>query len=131
MNYAKNLPQENHHRHIACGVLCRTEQNMNNDYKKAYLAYTKMTRWATIVNNADCVKKVLNYEYWNAIEEEEKNENSKFGLFLIIAGISGGVILLIVMVVVICIKRCKNIDQEDSSEIKCIPNPSGSHAEDD
>ena len=47
---------------------------MGLEYYKAYVIYTKITRWAQLKDNPICVKETLNKYYWDACDIIEELE---------------------------------------------------------
>lgn len=64
-------------------------QDMGSSFYKAYVSYTRLTRGAILVNNEDCVKKVVNKLYWDSWDEVKKTEGDAEGqgkyIFLAVA----------------------------------------------
>eukprot|EP00831_Metopus_contortus_P083090 TRINITY_DN9126_c0_g1_i3.p2 TRINITY_DN9126_c0_g1~~TRINITY_DN9126_c0_g1_i3.p2 ORF type:complete len:115 (-),score=24.20 TRINITY_DN9126_c0_g1_i3:73-417(-) len=51
---------------VSKGPLCQPKQEkfMGSDYYKAYVTYMNSTSWALYYNNSECVKNVINRDYW-------------------------------------------------------------------
>ena len=76
--------------HIKCGVFCLTQppDYLDISYYRAYVAYTHLTNWASVIENEKlpCVQSEINKMYWLAIEKIGEEEESNFFLFLMIGG---------------------------------------------
>ena len=74
-----------------------------------------MTRWASVLNEEECVRRIVNKDYWEAIE------NSKEGLvgnvYLFIALITGCGLITTILILVIYIKRKTESNNESESGI--------------
>ncbi len=59
---------------VAKGPLCvyKPFEEMGAKFYKAFVMYEAMTRGFLYFNNSDCVKKVINYQYWYALERSKE-----------------------------------------------------------
>ncbi len=107
--------------HVSKGALCmpKTFETMGTAYYKAIVAHDNMTRWANFQDNPECVKKVLNSEYWNAIDSISKasdDDEDKFGLYLFLGVAIGAVVVIAILLLVIYMKKGKGDDEEGTTE---------------
>jgi len=81
--------------HISCGVFCITKgpEERSTEFYKAYIAYIKMTNWASILNNDDCVKSTVNNLYWEAVEKTKTKTETDELPILVYLLIGAGVVL--------------------------------------
>ena len=91
--------------HISCGFFCITKGpgELSTEFYKAYIAYTKMTNWASILNNDDCVKSSANTLYWEAVEKTKTDELSIL-LYLLI-GIGAVVTIAGIILGLLCYRK--------------------------
>jgi len=92
---------------------------MGLDFAKAYVKYNNATRWAMYMNNTECVKKVLNADFWDAIkmiEDAAEDDDDKFGLYLFLGVAIGAVVVIAVLLLVIYLKKSKSDEEENTSE---------------
>ena len=92
--------------HISRGPLCvyKRLEEMPIEFHKAYLAYKRMTSYAAYLDNSECVKKTINYQYWTSVnitQNAEEDEGTRAGIivFLTIAVIAVAILLVVVIVV--------------------------------
>ena len=71
--------------HVSKGPLCvyKKFEDMGDDFLRAYMAFTELTRGPLLKNNEDCVRKVINRLYWKANDkingsEEEEDGQAKY-----------------------------------------------------
>jgi hypothetical protein len=102
--------------HVSRGPLCMAKNydDMDTDYLRAYLAYQKMTRWALYFNNTECVKNVINMEYYKMqkVLDDKEADVGKFGLYLFLGIAIGAVVVIAILLLVIYFKRKKGEDEE-------------------
>eukprot|EP00826_Nyctotherus_ovalis_P065603 TRINITY_DN9647_c0_g1_i2.p1 TRINITY_DN9647_c0_g1~~TRINITY_DN9647_c0_g1_i2.p1 ORF type:complete len:132 (-),score=33.92 TRINITY_DN9647_c0_g1_i2:148-543(-) len=102
--------------HINSKPMCKHKKfsEMGEAYYKAYIAHTKATRYAQLVDNTHCVKDVINNEYWEA---ERLSEKELFGDdFKLYIYVMSGVILILTIAAVIAIFICgRKKDPEDKN----------------
>lgn len=105
-----------HTHHIKCGVFCITEDpsKLGSDYYKAYIAYIKLTQWASILDNPEHVKYSMNKLYWNAVDKTtgKSDDTTNYLLFIILSAVAV-VLVVAVVLIIICIRRKRN--SEDST----------------
>lgn len=95
--------------------MTKNPDEMDISYYKAYIAYTHLTNWASVIDNPPCVKSEINKMYWTAIEMIEEEEDSNFFLYLMI----GGAVLVVVVGAVILgllLRRSFGKDTNESAE---------------
>ena len=92
---------------------------MGEDYYKALVTYTKMTRWVSVHNNTECVKKTLNSEYWSSYDmiNGADDDEDKFGLYLFLGIAIGAVVVIGALLLVIYLKRRKGDDQDEPIKV--------------
>ena len=64
-----------------------------------------MTNWAAVVNNPSCVKDLIKSEYWFAVKKINETQERDFRLYLFVGIASGGVFIIIILIIMICIKK--------------------------
>ncbi len=120
MNYVKQVAENKDGCHVGRGPLCTPSEfkDMGEDYYRALVAYNKMTRWNMFYNNTDCVKKILNSEFWDAVDaiDEADDDDDKFGLYLFLGVAIGAVVVIAILLLVIYLKKSKTDDEETSGE---------------
>lgn len=112
--------------HVGKGPLCQPKAfaDMSEDYYKAIVTYNNMTRWATFQDNPECVKTILNAEYWSAVDALNKGsdeDEDKFGLYLFLGVAIGAVVVIAILLLVIYMKKGKT-DDEDTEGLKVTTN---------
>ena len=100
--------------HVSCGVFCITEhpEKLSIDYYKAYITYVKMTNWASIHENEDCVKSTINRLYWEAVKKVEAEEDESQILFYLLIGAGAAVLLAGIVLAFLCCKMKGGDDGE-------------------
>jgi len=91
---------------------------MPMEFFKAYKAYIDMTQSINVYDNNDCVKKTFNTLYWTAVDkinEEEEDDEDKFGLYLFLGIAIGAVFIIAILLLVIYFKRRKS-DEDEAEE---------------
>ena len=86
---------------------------MPTSFHKAVVAYMEMTRGQNLFNNTDCVKEVLNKQYWSSKNKAGKEEGSSIPLYVWLA-IGGGALVIVVAIVVYCM-CCKTEDEDETT----------------
>jgi len=100
------------------GPLCKQKKmaEMGDGYYKALIAYYRLTRWHMYQDNPECVKKVINSDYWEAVDilkkEEDDDDDDNFGLYLFLGVAIGAVVVIAVLLLVIYLKRGKSDEEE-------------------
>ena len=74
-----------------------------------------MTRWASVLNEEECVKKIVNKDYWEAIEKSK--EKLVGNVYLFIALVTGCGLITILLILAIYIKRKTESNKESGSGI--------------
>jgi hypothetical protein len=94
--------------------MTKNYDDLDTDFLRAYVTYQKMTRWALYFNNTDCVKNVINFEFYKiqGILDDRDSETSKFGLYLFLGIAIGAVVVIAILLLVIYFKRKKGEDEE-------------------
>lgn len=102
----KSLASNNETNHVSCGVFCRKGKTQSTEYYKAYVVYNRMLRWGMYKGNPDCVKRMINYQYWDAVEKSEAGEKSGLLAVALYGGIILiGLVIIVVLVIVTIVKR--------------------------
>ncbi len=106
--------------HVSKGLLClyKAFGSMGTDFYRAQVAYTKLTRWETVYENPECVKNVLNAEYWQAVSaiDADGDDDDKFALYLFLGVAVGAVLIVGILLLVIYLKKGKSEDDEGITE---------------
>ena len=100
--------------HISKGVLClyKPLADMEQNFFKAFVQYNNMVKGAAFFANEECVKKVINSDYWFAKEKIDEGDDDKFGLYLFLGIAIGAVVVIGILLLVIYLKR-GNDDEEE------------------
>lgn len=85
---------------------------MPTNFHAAYVEYNEITRGQYFFNNPDCVKDVLNNQYWNSKSITTKTDSSGIPLYVWLA-IGGGALVIVVAIVVYCM-CCKGEEEDDT-----------------
>lgn len=86
---------------------------MDINFFKAFVQYNEMIKWASFHENEDCVKKVINADYWFAKEKVDSDaDDDKFGLYLFLGIAIGAVVVIGILLLVIYLKRGSEEDEE-------------------
>jgi len=93
--------------HISCGVFCITKdpEQLSTEFYKAYIAYTKMTNWASILNNDECVKSTVNNLYWEAVEKTKTKTNGFSILVYLLIGAGVVVTIAGIVIAILCLRK--------------------------
>lgn len=75
-----------------------------------------MTRWVSFFRNEDCVKNVINIDYWKAMNKINLEEDDKFGLYLFLGIAIGAVVVIGVLLLIIYLKRGGDDEEQTSSQ---------------
>ena len=98
--------------HIGCGPFCIVKFP-DKSFREAYITYTKLTNWAGVYNNTDIVKKVINPDYWEAVEGFDIPEDElSLYLFLLLAAV--GVLLITLIIALAIIRRRRNLKSRET-----------------
>eukprot|EP00826_Nyctotherus_ovalis_P017869 TRINITY_DN15285_c0_g2_i6.p2 TRINITY_DN15285_c0_g2~~TRINITY_DN15285_c0_g2_i6.p2 ORF type:complete len:369 (-),score=68.94 TRINITY_DN15285_c0_g2_i6:115-1221(-) len=91
------LHEMQHTYHIKCGVFCITKDpnTLDSTYYKAYITYTKMTNWASVVDNPECVKATVRKAYWNAVSKTESSSSDEGLSVWVYVGIAAGAVIIL------------------------------------
>jgi len=88
---------------------------LGRSFREAYITYIKLTNWAGVHNNTDLVKKIINPDYWEAVEALDIPEDElSFYLFLLLSAV--GVLLIIFIVSLSIIKRKRRPKSGETKE---------------
>lgn len=66
-------------------------------YYKALVAQTNITRWSQVHNNSDCVKAIINKDYWSAMNKI-KAGSSAYSLSAILPIFLGALVVIAIIV---------------------------------
>jgi len=93
---------------------------MGNAFYRAYIAHEKINRYAKLIDNPDCVKEVLNKDYWDAekylTSEDDAESPIKYYILIAIAGV-----VLIIALALFTLWYCK---KRKTSTIDMLTNES-------
>lgn len=93
--------------------------SMGTSFFNAYIAYNQATRWSSFVDNADCVRSVINNDYWTAMANANPSSGSSFYTWLIIIlAIAGAIIIIAVIVIIMRCKKSSSTDEDQDTSPK-------------
>jgi len=99
---------------------------MPQEFYKAIIAYREITKDATLYENPECVKKMINSDYWNAVEmlnkkkkEDNDEDSGKTQLILIIVG-AVFVISLILLIIYFRRPKAGSIEKEGNLTVEPV-----------
>lgn len=105
------------HCHSSKGPLCvyKKFKDMGEKFYRAYMNYMDMTRRNLHVDNPDCVKKVVNHEYWDSVEALRGNTKTSSVKYIILSVAIGVVFILSLVLFTIYYKK-KSKNRESLTE---------------
>lgn len=106
---AKKDASERKKHHVGCGVFCAVQPD-DVGLARAFIAYTRLTNWASVHQNSDIVKKIVNRDYWEAIDLDtpEPDDSLSFYLFLGLAALAA---VLIAVVIILALVRRRRLQK--------------------
>ena len=86
---------------------------MGLEFFRAYVVYMEMTKGVMLRDNMDCVKEIINKDYWEAKKEVDKADNVKDNKvkFIILA-----IVILAMFAIALVLFICYIIKQRKSKE---------------
>ena len=89
-------------------MLClyKSLDQMSTEFYRAFIVQKHSANWAVYQNNPECVKTMLNNEYWLVHEKLEKAEEQEvFGAYVFMWIAISTVILAIIILVIFFLRR--------------------------
>jgi len=91
---------------------------MGIDYYKAYVAYMRLTSEPLLMDNPQCVKKIVNTMYWEAIAAIDKDKEDNQIKYIILAVAIGVVFILSLALFTVYFRRKSSVESKETTEPK-------------
>lgn len=120
-SYVAALQKSKSHCHFEKGPLCMFTDysGLSNEYLQAYVARERLVRGHIYFNNSDCVKNVLNWEFYKIKDLIKNASGGLFGLYLFLFLAIGVVVAIaIVLVIIYCCRKSGDDDAITSGAVK-------------